>query len=577
MDVTLYIYDLSNGLARTLSLPISGTQIDAIYHTSLVFGGVEYYFGRGIQQAAPGTTHHGQPMETLSLGRSELPLEVIIEYMDSLSKTYTEDSYDLFLRNCNNFTHDLAMFLVGKGIPEHIRNLPDQFLSSPLGQMMKPYIDNLLRGPAQDLSAQPSQPITSLIPHATASAHVNRVHNVTTLEAVDNLLFQAQYSCAVIFFTSSTCPPCKIVYPAYDQLAEEAGEKAILIKVDINQALDVSSKYNIRATPTFITFLKGQKDNQWSGADESQLRGNVRMLIQLAWPPHAHNNLSLPSLQRMIDFYITYQKTPPLDKLLLKVGPVGDDPVLAELVTFLKRDVTADSARPPLPDLPRLASFIQTKFSDLPLDIHFAIIDLVRTAFCDARVSGFFAEETGHRTLLALLARAKTPQTAPYNHQLVMAQLMCNIFTTQLYPDKFLSSDTLRETCINFATTCLLDSHGNLRVAAASFIYNLAALNHNERLQDRPDKLPEAVQVELVASLIEAIRNESESLENLRGLLLSLGLLAYCAPMNGEVLDLCRAMEAGTIVLEKANVNGFSGEQLIRQVGEELLGNGLKS
>lgn len=66
-------------------------QIDAIYHTSLVFDGTEYFFGRGIQQAVPGTSHHGKPMETVRMGTSELPIEVVIEYMDSLAQTYTED------------------------------------------------------------------------------------------------------------------------------------------------------------------------------------------------------------------------------------------------------------------------------------------------------------------------------------------------------------------------------------------------------------------------------------------------------------------------------------------------------
>jgi hypothetical protein len=78
-------------ILQQLSLQLVGTQIDAIYHTSLVFGGVEYYFGRGIQQSAPGTTHHGEPMEKLHLGRSEIPLEVIVEYMESLAQTYSED------------------------------------------------------------------------------------------------------------------------------------------------------------------------------------------------------------------------------------------------------------------------------------------------------------------------------------------------------------------------------------------------------------------------------------------------------------------------------------------------------
>jgi hypothetical protein len=42
MDVELYVYDLSRGLARNMSAALIGVQLDAIYHTSIVFEGVEY-------------------------------------------------------------------------------------------------------------------------------------------------------------------------------------------------------------------------------------------------------------------------------------------------------------------------------------------------------------------------------------------------------------------------------------------------------------------------------------------------------------------------------------------------------
>ena len=72
-------------------MPLTGTQIDAIYHTSIVLGGVEYYFGQGIQTAAPGSTHHGRPMQILPLGKTELPAEVVEEYVVSLTEVYTPE------------------------------------------------------------------------------------------------------------------------------------------------------------------------------------------------------------------------------------------------------------------------------------------------------------------------------------------------------------------------------------------------------------------------------------------------------------------------------------------------------
>ena len=74
-----------------MSAAFLGTQIDAVYHTSLVFGGVEYFFGAGIQTSYPGATHHGQPMETIPMGTTELGIEIILEYLDSLKTVYSAE------------------------------------------------------------------------------------------------------------------------------------------------------------------------------------------------------------------------------------------------------------------------------------------------------------------------------------------------------------------------------------------------------------------------------------------------------------------------------------------------------
>jgi len=45
----LHLYDLSMGMARSLSAAIVGTQIDLIPHTGIVVYGNEYFYGGGIQ------------------------------------------------------------------------------------------------------------------------------------------------------------------------------------------------------------------------------------------------------------------------------------------------------------------------------------------------------------------------------------------------------------------------------------------------------------------------------------------------------------------------------------------------
>jgi hypothetical protein len=59
------------GMARTMSMMIIGQQVDAVYHTSIVVYGREYYFGGGICNDLPKQTPYGKPLEEVPLGERE--------------------------------------------------------------------------------------------------------------------------------------------------------------------------------------------------------------------------------------------------------------------------------------------------------------------------------------------------------------------------------------------------------------------------------------------------------------------------------------------------------------------------
>lgn len=89
MDVHLLVYDLSRGLARQMSQSMLGFHLDAIYHTSIQLNGREYVYDGGIVAITPGSSHLGQPMERVFLGKTELPMVVIEEFLESLRPIFT--------------------------------------------------------------------------------------------------------------------------------------------------------------------------------------------------------------------------------------------------------------------------------------------------------------------------------------------------------------------------------------------------------------------------------------------------------------------------------------------------------
>lgn len=477
------------------------------------------------------------------------------------------------------------MFLVGKGIPDHITSLPRTVLNTPFGQMLKPQLDSAMRGITQapvpsNATPQPltnnaaatngthttQRAITSHAEETQNGAPVGVVRNVTKIQELDALLAEARKSCAVIFFTSATCPPCKIVYPAYDDLAAEAGSKAILIKVDISAAYEIGARYQVRATPTFMTFLHGEKENEWLGANEGTLRGNVRMLLQMAYPPHPHTKLRLSTLQLQHRKPITYTKMPPLNKLIARMGEEGKNESITELRKFIETREISGAREASLPSLPGISHQLLASLDTPPPPKLFPMVDLLRLALVDPRVGGYFAEEQDHVTTGKILSYVNTlSDDCPYNLRIVTLQMACNLFISPLFPPQLLRNPALCEPLVHLVTSSLLDtSHAPVRVAAASLAFNMVAFNHLQRLETHSDLLTESAQVELVASLLEAVGREEESREGLHGLLLALGLLVYGAPVDGEVLDLCQAMDAKGVVAAKKGIS----EEVKKLVGE---------
>ncbi|KAI3678720.1 hypothetical protein L6452_38023 [Arctium lappa] len=141
--VSLHAYDLSGGLARQLSMSFLGKAIEAIWHTGVVVYGTEYYFGAGIQQILAGTAPYGAPLRVIDLGVTHVPKDVFEMYLQEISPRYTAETYSLLRHNCNNFSNEIAQFLVGASIPEYIVNLPNEVMNSPMGALIMPMIQNL--------------------------------------------------------------------------------------------------------------------------------------------------------------------------------------------------------------------------------------------------------------------------------------------------------------------------------------------------------------------------------------------------------------------------------------------------
>jgi len=151
--VKLAIYDLSRGMARSLSSQFLGPQysVEAIPHTGVVVFGQEYFYGGGIQSEDPlqfRASTGMRPVQIVELGRtaaSRTEFESWCRRQASPGGKYDANSYDLLTRNCNDFANDAALRGLGmsRGVPQWVLDVPRRFLSSPMGQLVRPVLENM--------------------------------------------------------------------------------------------------------------------------------------------------------------------------------------------------------------------------------------------------------------------------------------------------------------------------------------------------------------------------------------------------------------------------------------------------
>lgn len=74
-------------------------------------------------------------------------------------------------------------------------------------------------------------------------------------------------SCPVfVDFWAEWCGPCRMVSPVVEELASEFDGKVNFVKVNVDEANELASRYNVFSIPTLAIFNKGQLIAQQVGA-----------------------------------------------------------------------------------------------------------------------------------------------------------------------------------------------------------------------------------------------------------------------------------------------------------------------
>lgn len=73
----------------------------------------------------------------------------------------------------------------------------------------------------------------------------------------------------LVDFWAPWCSPCKMMGPILEKVVASVGAKAVVSKVNVDEAPELAARYGIRSIPTLIVLKDGEVVQQYVGIQQA--------------------------------------------------------------------------------------------------------------------------------------------------------------------------------------------------------------------------------------------------------------------------------------------------------------------
>ncbi|KAK1351506.1 Thioredoxin domain-containing protein [Heracleum sosnowskyi] len=111
------------------------------------------------------------------------------------------------------------------------------------------------------------------------------IHLITDNDVWEQKLAEAEKDNKIVIanFSATWCDPCRMIAPYYRELSEQH-PSIMFLSIDVDELIEFSSQWDIKATPTFFFLRNGEQYDKLVGANRPELQNKIASAVDSEAP-----------------------------------------------------------------------------------------------------------------------------------------------------------------------------------------------------------------------------------------------------------------------------------------------------